>query len=134
MPQQIFLPFHQLYGCCAGSMLEGYRCSHKGAKTTTATETLTMTLDHFCCSTAHRGGSSLCSLYRQPRHKLGLQVMGIWTETDNVFLALSGCQINPHGNQAKLPVRAVEDKLVFVSHLQITARLEYSKQYQEFNV
>ena len=41
---------------------------------------------------------------------------------------------NPHGNQAKLLVRAVEDKLVFLRHLQITARLKYSKQYQEFNI
>lgn len=63
----------------------------------------------------------------------GLQVMGIWMETDNVFLDLSGCQKSPHGNQAKLPMRAVEDKQVFVRQLQITARLQYSKQYQEFS-
>lgn len=83
-------------------------------------------------STAHRGDSPLCCLqiaWVQP----GLQVMGIWMKADNVFLDLSGCQKNPRGNQAKLPVRTVEDKQVFVRQLQITARLQYSKQYQEFS-
>lgn len=83
--------------------------THKGAEATTATKTFATALDHLCCSTAHRGDSPLCSLqiaWVQP----GLQVMGIWMETDNVFLDLSGCQKTPHGNQAKLPVRTVEDK------------------------
>lgn len=94
---------------------EGLWMLSQRGRATTATKTFPTALDHLCCSTAHRGDSPLCSLqtaWVQP----DLQVMGFWMETDNAFLDLSGCQKTPHGNQAKLPVRTVEDKCLSDSY------------------
>lgn len=108
-----------------GMLSQRGRGTHSHHTTSTA-------LDPLCCSTAHREDSPLCSLQRALA-TAWFTGSGDLDGDYNVFLDLSGCQKSPHGNRARLPVRTVEDKQVFVRQLQITARLQYSKQYQEFS-
>lgn len=92
--------------------------------------------NHSHQNTHHGPGSSLLLLLQSPQKgfspllppdslgaSLVYKLRGSGQRLINVFLHLSGCQKTPHGNQAKLLMRAFEDKLVFVRHLQITARL-----------
>lgn len=110
-----FLPSSsQLHWVHPGGLsdLSSHCCSHEGTMTTTAAEMPAAALDHpCCCSSACRGLVPPDSLWASLVYEL--QGSG---QTDNGFLDLSGCQKNPHGNQAKLLVRPVEDGVVFVRH------------------